>query len=403
MKYKKLHTIELTSDFARRQSLWRSPLIPHMNISHSFYFILFLGICLSSCKDPEPDPGPDGDLAALRMTVNTNIGNNLIIPAYEALLTKVNSLETTTADFIQEPDITKLQAVQDALKSAWISWQDASLYLLGPGESAGLRSALATYPTSDSKIETNIGAGNYILGSIDNQSAVGFPALDYLLHGQAEDQAGILTAFTTASDAAQRLQYLTDLVVHIKDKVQNTHDGWIASSGNYIAEFTSETASGTDAGSSFGLLLNAIDLHFQRFLRDGKIAIPAGIRSAGVPRPKTVEALYGGYSVELLVAALQAYERLFLGITASGEDKEGLYDYLLLLEESELAEDLKSQWSSTINTAKALNDPLPDQIDTDLDAVTHVFLEMQKIVVFIKADMASVMGITITNQDNDGD
>ena len=38
-----------------------------------------------------------------------------------------------------------------------------------------------------------------------------------------------------------------------------------------------------------------------------------------------------------------------------------------------------------------------------LKKVTNVFLEMQKLVTLIKSDMASIMGITITNQDNDGD
>jgi len=35
--------------------------------------------------------------------------------------------------------------------------------------------------------------------------------------------------------------------------------------------------------------------------------------------------------------------------------------------------------------------------------MTTVFIEMQKIVVLFKSDMASLMGISITNQDNDGD
>ena len=111
------------------------------------------------------------------------------------------------------------------------------------------------------------------------------------------------------------------------DKLARTLNGWQTSGDNYLADFNKESALGTDVGSSLGLLVNAMDLHFQRYVRDGKIAIPAGIRSAGVPRPKTVEALYGGYAVELLAESLKAYKNLFMGVGTNEIDGIGLYDY----------------------------------------------------------------------------
>ena len=135
------------------------------------------------------------------------------------------------------------------------------------------------------------------------------------------------------------------------------------------------------------------------------MAIPAGIRSAGVPRPKAVEVYYGGYSVELLVASLNAYQRLFQGTALELEKtKQGLYEYLVALNAKELGGRCATvNWLASITVAQGLSDPLSEQIETDVDAVTDVFLELQKIVVLLKSDMASTMGITITNQDNDGD
>lgn len=316
---------------------------------------------------------------------------------------KVADLESTISDFAQEPNLANLSSTQQALKSAWLAWQDVSLFVFGPSETAGLRASLATYPTDTDKIEGNIASGSYILGSIDNKAAVGFPALDYLLNGQAGDAQGIVDQFTLEPDAAQRLAYLTDLIAEINNKVEATESGWLASGENYLADFTSASAAGTDVGSSLGQLVNAMDLHFQRFVRDGKVAIPAGIRSAGVPRPKAVEVYYGGYSVELLLASLNAYQRLFQGTALSGEDHTGLYEYLVVLNAKELADDVQQQFAASITAAQGLSDPLSEQIESDVDAVTDVFLELQKIVVLLKSDMASTMGITITNQDNDGD
>ena len=122
-----------------------------------------------------------------------------------------------------------------------------------------------------------------------------------------------------------------------------------------------------------------------------------------MPRPVAIEALYGGYSVELLQESLSAYEDLFMGITADNTNGTGLYDYLVAIDAKNLADDMQAQFDITQLATDNLADPLGNQIDTDLDALTNVFIEMQKLVVFIRSDMASLMGISITNQDNDGD
>ena len=76
---------------------------------------------------------------------------------------------------------------------------------------------------------------------------------------------------------------------------------------------------------------------------------------------------------------------------------------LVLLEQEALAKDMETQFDEALNSASSLSDPLQQQIEDDLEKVTQMFLEMQDIVTLIKSDMASVMGISITNQDNDGD
>lgn len=372
------------------------------NISRILFCIIIL-LTFSCGEGTDPEPDPQADILAARTAMIDNVGNGMIIPSYESLEEQSEALVSRISEFQQEPTLFHLENAQLALKAAWLSWQNVSLFLFGPAESNGLRSALATYPADADKIENNIASGSYILESIDNQSAVGFPALDYLLNGLGEKPGDILSYYTQATHAEQRLAYLTDLGVYVREGISRTRSAWLPSDGNHLAAFTSETASGTDAGSSLGILINALDLHFQRFVRDGKVAIPAGIRSAGVPRPKAVEAYYGGYSVELLVASLEAYRRLFLGTAATGEDKDGLYDYLVALQAKELADDIKSQFEAAIVAASLLTDPLQDQIENDPELVNTVFLELQKIVVLLKSDMASTMGITITNQDNDGD
>lgn len=376
--------------------------------------LLFIGLIavlsttILSCggdDDPTPNPNPEpkDNLLETRKALVQNVANEIIIPYYQALKTASDNLSQAVEDFTQAPDEAKLVTTQTALKETWLAWQDAAIYQFGPAVSVTFRNSMNTYPTDDTQIEENIATGDYILGALDNKAAVGLPAVDYLLHSAAADNAAVVELFLSSANAANRITYLKDLTNSIQSKVESTLNGWLASGDNYVANFTADDALGTDVGSSLGLLVNAIDQHFQRFARDGKVAIPAGVRSAGIPRPKATEAFYAGYSVELLIANLKAYERLYLGIGSNDQDETGLHDYLIELEAEDLANDIKDQFATTIKAAEELSDPLSATIETNLDDVINVFLEMQKLVPLIKTDMASIMGITITNEDNDGD
>ena len=369
----------------------------------------FLFVALIACEEDGDEPSgpstpepPVVDLAAFRGAMADHTANQIIIPAYQELMAKAQDLRTSVYTFTDDPDPNTLETARSALKTVWLAWQDVSMFMFGPSESTALRNALNTYPTNIDLIEKNVTTGEYVLGSIGNRDAVGFPAIDYLLNGLG-DEENTLEAYLTGEGSASRAAYLQELASTIEAKALDTFEGWRESGGNFVGSFTSEDSRGTDVGSALGLLVNGIDLHFQRFSRDGKIAIPAGVRSAGVPRPRAVEALYGGYSVELLQANLEAYKRLFKGMGQNDLDKEGLLDYLVELEANTLAADIEAQWNASIEFAKTLNDPLDQQIEEDLEKVTNMFLELQKLVPLLKADMASLMGITLTNQDNDGD
>jgi len=392
-----------------------------MKRKYNFLLILFVvaafGAILVSCgKDsntvltpatPTPTSVEEGtpvvDLTTVRKNIATNVAAGIIIPAYEKLKANTADLVVKVETFNNEPTENNLTAARTALKNSWLAWQGASIYMFGPAESVALRKSLNTYPTDVSLLNANIQSGDYIFNSLANQAAIGFPALDYLLNGMEMDDADFVEEYKSKETATSSKQYLQELAADIDNRVLRTLNDWLPADGNYIATFTEAGALGIDVGSSLSILVNSIDLHFQRFARDGKVAIPAGIRSAGVPRPKAIEALYGGYAVELLQANLAAYEKLFMGVAATDLDKEGLHDYLVAIDAKDLADDIQLQFDAAQAAANDLSDPLGDQIVADVDKVTNVFLEMQKLVVFFRSDMASLMGISITNQDNDGD
>lgn len=362
---------------------------------------IFSGIAIFiSCSN---NTGSDGEPDFDREGMLENYGNNIIIPAYEAFQESVNNLDASATAFSDVPTADNLQALRDDLKQARLAWQDAGIFQFGPAEMQVLRTYVNTYPTDTEQIQSNIESGDYSLGTIDNQDAAGFPALGYLLHGVGETDEEIITQYATDPDAENRRQYLLDNVSFIKENIDAVVEEWSPNGGDYLGTFLSEDNAGTDVGSSIGMLVNAVVLHYERFLRDGKIGIPSGVRSAGVPRPTAVEAYYGGYSVELAIANMEAFKRLFLGNGLDGSEGLGLQENLQALGADDLSTQIVTTFDESLTELENLSDPLSEQIENDNESVTNTFQKLQDMIALLKADMTSVLGVTITYQDNDGD
>ena len=368
--------------------------------------ILFVAIfvCISGCdsgssdgQEPGLDPGFD------RGEMLENLGNSVILPAYMAFQETVNTLHDATDTFVATPSDATLGALQDALKNTRLAWQEVALFQFGPAENLSLRGSLNTFPVDLDQVDANINSGTYVLGTIQNLDAGGFPALDYLVHGTGSTLSEIVDAFTTDANAPARVQYLQDNVDFIQSNVDAVVEEWLPEGGNYLAVFLSEERGGVDVGSSLGQLINALVLHYERFIRDGKIGIPAGVRSSGIPRPLATESRFGGYSRELAQSSMQALGRLYEGTGMNGVDGVGIKENLESLDAATLANDISLALRDVENVLNGLSDPLSAQIETDTDAVLVAFTEMQNLVVLLKADMTSFLGITITFQDNDGD
>jgi predicted lipoprotein len=355
---------------------------------------LILTIFVGACSSTNSDNETNFDRAAMLK----NYGDNIIVPAFEDMQEATNELKTAAQNFETERTVQQLGNLQNQLKQTRLAWQEVSPFQFGPAESILLRASLNTYPVDTDKVQNNVSSGDYSFGTIDSRDATGLPSLGYLLHGVGDTQEEILSMYTADADAENRMTYLLDNITFIKEQVDTATEEWQSSGGDYIGMFLNEENSGTDVGSSLAMLINSYVQHYEKFLRDGKIGIPAGVRSAGTPRPMTVEAYYSGYSLELANANLQQIERIF-----TGAESRGLDDNIEALGAGDLSDEIKSQISDAQSALEQLSDPLSQQIEENNDPVLTAHNELQGLVSLLKADMTSILGITITFQDTDGD
>lgn len=363
--------------------------------------IASLALILTACTDDDSD-SEGGDDSFDRTALLANMADKVIVPAYQNFGAAIETLDQNATGFAQNPNQANLDQLRTSLIAATEAWQEAALYDFGPAFDNGLLGFVNLYPIDTAKVNTLIAAGAYNLESPQNSDATGLQAIDYFLWGSRESDEAIFTYFSSNENARN---YLTD-ITSILD--QRTSAALVAWEGDYRNTFVGAT--GTDIGSSMGQLINASIRYFERNLRDGKIGIPAGARtSSGEALPDHVEGLYSKeYSKIYLIQSIQTWQDMFNGVSRQGTDGEGLSDYLNFLgTEFEAGMPLQEEINRRFDLVKESIEPLDQNLATAVQTQQiqslEVFDEMQRIVVLLKVDMTSAMGIQITYADNDGD
>jgi len=375
----------------------------HRSANRKYYLtpLLWLfvlsGLMITSCKeDDNPTGGGDPCSSTFdQAAMFVNLADNIIVPAYIDFQSKVNELSSSIAVFNSSPTGTSLTRMQEDLSAAYLSWQAIALYEFGPAQEVFLRNSVNNFPLNITETEANITAGTYDFDTPDRFDK-GLPALDYLLFGLGENTTEIFEKYTTDPRAAQYRQYLGDLIADIETRINHTVDGW---NNGYRNTFVANT--GTAAGTALSLIVNNWNENYELIKRE-KLGVPSGVVTLGFTNPENVEAFHSGQSLELIVAALEATQQLYLGGTGAGLD-----DYLDNINAQKDGQSLnnliKGLFISSISKVKVLNGRLSDLVDTDNAAVVDAYNEVTRQLVNIKTDLPSVLCVSITYIDNPSD
>ncbi len=355
-----------------------------MNKLFTISLLLFFIFSLPSCKEKKEDFD--------RKPLLENIGNNVIIPSYKSAHEKALALKVAIADFNNWPDPQKLPALRATFKEAYLAWQAVETYEFGKGIAQA--ASLNSFPTDSAKIRNNALKGNYNLQAATNLSAKGFPALDFILFSISDnDLINLIIDFPTAK------QYLQDIADDISANITATYDNWNTS---HINTFISAT--GLDIGGSIGILCNSWAQMTERSRRErvGNSLGYVGLISTGTINSKLLEGFYANQSKELVIANLQAGKNLFTGGEGVGFD-----DYPQVKEATfqgvPLNVEISNQYDKCIAAANAVSTDFKTALLNDKPKMETLFLELKKLTVLIKVDMASAIGVTINYTDNDGD
>ncbi|MAN58759.1 MAG: peptidase M75 superfamily protein [Flavobacteriaceae bacterium] len=371
-------------------------------LKKSFFFgILCLALWACS-EDDSGGPASSGD-SFDRSAMLVNWADNIIIPAYLNFGGTTQALESAVASFTQNPSEATLQEARSAWQTAYIAFQQVSMFDIGPAETVFFRNRLNTYPANTTEIEDFIASGTYDLSLPSTMDAQGFPAMDYLLYGLGETDSEIVAFYSTNASATNYTNYLVNLA-----QIANSLTASVVANWNTGYRDTFVSNSGGSASASVDKLANDYVFYYEKALRAGKIGIPAGVFS-NLPLPGNVEAFYKkDFSRQLALTSLQAAQDFFNGKhfagNQTGKSFKSYLDYLNTIKNGEdLALLINAQFEDARAALNLLDENFVAQIEIDNSKMLNAFDELQRNVILLKVDMLQALDVNVDYIDADGD
>ncbi len=365
----------------------------------SAFLLLFVLFAVVECKKKKLSEEEEEENSFDKSGMLSNYSSNVIIPNIHIAKNAMDSFAVAYHNFTANKTVQTLITARQKFIMAYKDYQKMELFGFGPADNEIVYANFNTFPTDTPLILSNITNGGYNLATVSNLDAKGFPAIDYLLNSTGYSDAQIVDLFV---NSANRVNYVNDCITDMQTKTNNILNGW-----NNGYQSTFNNSKGSEIGSSLGLLVN--NLNFQLdLMKNAKVGIPLGKKSAGTLLPDKCEAYYTNtISVSLVKACLENIENVYLGRSVTGNDGLGIDDYLDALKAQSnsgtLNDAIKNQFAITKSKLNLVNEPLSSAVVNDFATVDAAYVEMVKLLVLLKTDMPSALGIVITYQDGDGD
>jgi predicted lipoprotein len=341
-------------------------------------------VMLVACTEQEPDRRGEVLTGVVEGQLLVDLGD-----AHE----RGELLHTSVAELCSSPDAAHLDAAQDAWMQLRAPWKRLLAVAVGPIVDDGFETAIDFWPARTTSIEGGIATGITTQAELDalGVASKGMPAIEYLLWDPLGGDAAVLAALPA------RCAYIELLAADVALRLGELEQLWI---DRFAAEFE-----GTAPSDMYPTLATAIDALVNAMIAglhdidDMKLGKPLGLTSGTGPDPELVESRFSDRSLTDARDALAGFELAYLGADA---EHPGLT--VLVTQKSPA---IDNEVRAAIETAKqalaAIPEPLRESLSSDGDAVADAQEAVKQLRILMTADVASVLGVTVSLSDNDGD
>lgn len=333
--------------------------------------------------------GTDGDV--LRGEVLAHLADEVFLPAHGRFQTDAAALATVVADHCagskSEP-----AAAQAAWKAVRAEWSVTAAFAFGPVITQMQAGPLDFWPVRSDTIEAKILEAPATIDAawIDGlgTSAKGMPALEYLLF------AGPLPP------GSPRCAYADALAADIGRRGEDLATAWA------LEAEALKTAGEPDSGYAsekvaIDAIVNATIENLYRMVKD-KLDRPLGNLTGTAPDPTILESIHSGTTRDDLENNLQGFAMVYLGADGEPGGEPGL-GALVVARDQDLDQRILAQHALARDTLAAIPLPFATALTDHRGAVQSARDEIDALRRLIKLDVASLLGVTLSLSDNDGD
>lgn len=373
--------------FVRRRALLRAtlaaPLLPLGALAAR---------SLTGCGDGT-DPGEFDQVAMLR-----SLADVVIVPTFVALEAASESLSGALSALAAEPSEAALTSAREGWRATRALWKQAQAFAFGPA--ATLTPLIDWWPAdADAIAEILASGGPYDaeLVSTLGSDKRGLMTLEHLLFDPALTDGEVVAALEAGgADFAAALG--VDLIAQLKA----VREAWDPAVGGYADDFGapgSESQFYKTPKDALDALVNEIV-----FLSDtaaNLLAKPLGLKTGGTVDPTQEESRRSDNSLADVTDRVRSIEHVWEGRFVEG-DGQGLTD-MVASRSANLAEEVRA----AVDAAHAALDEIPRPFATSLTESPALVEAGYDAVIALKrllgSDVVTILGVTLTFNDNDGD
>ena len=327
-----------------------------------------------------------------------NIYDNEISRLNTAFIIETSLLNDGIKHFGKEATTTNLSEVQNQWLRTLKIWKQMELYNIGDISKTFIHSEIGRWPTNENFINDFIDEIEIINEAFivsKGASSKGISALEYLLFS-SEDNEMVITCFTTGTNFAKRLDYLTAVAHNLETKANKLSKLWT----DYHSKFTTGLENGVEGSQN--QIINQMVSTIEAIIIS-KLGKPLGDTNGGTIALDELEAPRSGASLEIIQQHLISLNRCYKGDFALTPFRVGFDDFLILIGNEDFSVKIAAQFAVCQKKIDAIKGSLRNEIVSNPEAVVDLKNAFTNLLVLIKVDMANVLGSTITFNDNDGD
>jgi hypothetical protein len=274
-------------------------------------------------------------------------------------------------------------------------------FRVGPVMDDLFESRLDQWPVDPARIETEIAGTAELtpayIGSL-GANKQGFHAVEELLFDATGGDAAVLSSLTTDAGAERRRTYLLVAAQLVAEDAAALDLAWRADGGGFVVLVVD-----VGGASPFATGKEAVDavvnelVFLSQYITDTRLGKPMGKQAGGVPQLDLVVSAPSDGTVDDLLANLDGIEDVFVGGPAGGLGAP------LARASAATAQRVTDELAAARVAVAAIPRPFAASIAAQAPEVEAAWAATRALRLTIATEVVSVLGVTLSFNDNDGD